>query len=119
MEHCFVSIVLCVTLYPVFLALPVSPTVVTYVNENGTLNLDCSRVIIVIDFIVDHQIWKNPNWITVSNSSVYSLFGVSRRDAGSYTCVTYFMPNFNGVSDVSSSTTVIVYCMFQSLPNLW
>ena len=115
----FVSIVLHGTHYAVFLAVPVSPTVVTHVNENQTLNLDCRSVIAVNIAVVLRQNWKDPNWITVSNSSVYSLFGVSQRDAGNYTCVTYFMPNSNGVSNVSSSTTVIVYCMFQSLPNLW
>ena len=118
MEHCFVSIVLRVTLYAVYLALPVSPTVVTYVSENDTLNLDCSSVITVIDFIVDHQIWKDPNWNTVSNSSVYYLFEVSRRAAGNYTCVTYFKPNSNGVANVSSSTMVIIYCMFVFNPFL-
>ena len=98
----------------IFIAAPVVPQVVTYVNETDTLNLTCSSVITVSPYLVTHGdinlSWLDPHGDTISASSSASLPSISRTAAGNYTCVTKLIQNVNGVTNVTASTLVVVYC---------
>ena len=103
------------SLHTVFIAVPVVPQVVTYVNETDTLNLACSNVITLtpnLDYYgyVQSWLWLDPSGNTISASSTISLPSISRTAAGNYTCVTKVIPNLNGVTNVTASTLVVVYC---------
>ena len=103
------------SLHTVFIAVPVVPQVVTYVNEADILNLACSSVITVTPNLyvysyVQSWLWLDPSGNTISASSNISLPSISRTAAGNYTCVTKVIPNLNGVTNVTASTLVVVYC---------
>ena len=95
-----------------YIAAPVVPQVVTYVNETDTLNLACSSVITVSPVLLTHgaidQSWLDPHGNTISASSNISLPSISRTAAGNYTCVK--VPNWNNETNVTASTLVVVYC---------
>ena len=95
----------------VYIAVPVVPQVVTYVNETDTLNLVCTNVITVSGIFVGQQYsWLDPHGNTISTSLVASLPSISRKGAGNYTCVAQLITNVNGVTNVTASTLVVVYC---------
>ena len=98
--------------FTVQIAFPVVPQVVTYVNESDTLNLDCSKVATVSDGAVTllGRSWLDPNGNTIATTAITSLPSVNRTAAGNYTCITKLVSNVNGVSNVTASTMVVVYC---------
>ena len=92
------------------IAAPVVPPVVTYVNETDTLNLTCTNVVTVTESALDSASWQNPDGITDSNITTVSYSPISRTAAGNYSCVTVLLPNANGVTTVTGTTQVVVYC---------
>ena len=93
-----------------YLAAPVVPQLVTYVNETDPLSLDCSKVVTATEAALDSASWQNPNGITDSMMSTVTYSPISRTAAGNYSCVTVLLPNANGVTTVTGTTLVVVYC---------
>eukprot|EP00731_Ephydatia_muelleri_P009435 Em0005g21a len=93
----------------VYVAAPVVPQLVTYVNEGDTLSLDCSNVVTTTLSAVDSQSWLGPNGETKFSFSPASLSPISRTDSGNYSCVTVLVANANGVTSVTGTTLVVVY----------
>ena len=100
-----------------YIAAPVVPMVVIHRAENKTLSLNCSNLITVRQEVLG-QMWLDSKMIAASNSSSYSIFRVTREAAGCYVCVTYLVPNSNGVTSINSSTMVVIYCTFISVSAL-
>ena len=103
-----------------FIVAPAVPQVITYVNESDTLNLVCSKVMTASGSAITllGQSWMDPQRNTISNLSTYSLPFVNRTAAGNYTCVTKVVANANGVTNVTASTLVVVYCRCMCLSYL-
>ena len=92
-----------------FVAIPVDPPVITYVNESSTLSLLCSKVITASALAVKQK-WLNPNQNIVSSFAKYTLALVNRTNAGLYTCVTtILLSNLTGQT-VNTTTQVVVNC---------
>ena len=101
------------SLHTVGIAAPVVPQVVIYVNETDTLTLVCTSVITVSASIIQlfgTQSWIDPLGNSISTSSSALVPSVRHIAAGNYTCVTPLITNANGISSITASTLVVVYC---------
>ena len=99
-------------LHTVFVAVPVVPQVVTYVNETDNVVIPCSRVATISTGVITltfGRTWLGPNGNTVSTTATLSLPSINRTATGNYTCVTRLESNTNGLTTVNASTLVVVY----------
>eukprot|EP00731_Ephydatia_muelleri_P009431 Em0005g17a len=99
-------------------AVPVIPHVVTYVNETDNLTLVSSNVITATPSFIA---LSGRSWLDPKGSSIRLLTSpagiitglvpfVNRTAAGNYTCVARLVANANGVTTVTGTTLVVVYC---------
>ena len=104
-------------LYTVYIAAPVVPMVVIYVNENETLSLNCSSVITTSPSAVQFfgQTWVKPDGSIVPTSSSINLHEITRKETGNYVCVTNLVASSNGVDRrIHTNVMVVINCMFFS-----
>ena len=94
-----------------YIAIPVYPPVVIYVNETNSLFLSCSNVITASALVVTDVQWLDPNGNVVSLFANHYVTSVNHTNAGTYTCITSLVSNVGGLTMVNASTQVVVYCM--------
>ena len=56
------------------------------------------------------QSWLAFNGTTISTAASASLSSINRAAAGNYTCITRLKSNANGLTSVTGTTLVVVYC---------